>query len=298
MIRARVVVFVVFAAAWPAPGRADEPLERDTAAQLFRAASAAHARGDFRAAAQAFEEANRHSARSGTLLNAALSWDAAGDAPRAAGDFMRALEMGGLDGAQVTGAQKRLDALKSTLGWVRVQGPPGSSVSIAHVRGAPLPVDVFVAPGSVEVRETRADGSESAELVVLKAGESKLLTFAPLRPQPIAPREPRPSGGSPQRTWALVVLGAAGLGAATGGVLGLEALQARSAYESGGFTSHRAYDQAYAFRTAANVAWITTGVLGAAALVVWLTAPGGPSTDRAASRIDRGARGAYFDAAW
>src|SRR4051812_18908720 len=50
-----------------------------TAAELFRTASAAFARGEYRAAAIGFEEANRRASYAATLYNAALAWSAAGE---------------------------------------------------------------------------------------------------------------------------------------------------------------------------------------------------------------------------
>jgi hypothetical protein len=210
-------------------------------------------------------------------LNAALSWEAAGDKARAAGEFAQAIATGELSDAQSSAARKRLDELKPQLGVLRVSGVPGAVASAAHVQGVQLPFETYVSPGTVEVRQTGPDGRVTSTTVTIGAGESKLVTFEAVRTASDGPAaasataSPIASETNPQRTVAFVALGGAALGVVASSLLGIAALGAKSDYEDGGYTSRSDYDRANGLRDATNVAWITTGVLGVAGLVLYFT---------------------------
>ncbi len=269
----------------PLAVRADET----TAAQLFRAAMAAHARGDFRAAGQAFEEANRHAPHAATMLNAAKSWDAAGNAPRAADDYARALAMdGAVPDDQLKVARARLEDLRSTLGLIELRGPPGAHVSLAHVQNAPLPVLVHVAPGAVEIRLRASEGAESTHPMTVEGGEKKSLDLAsPRREPPPAPIIATTSSSSSQRIWSYAALGGGVVASGAAVALGFATLGARDGYRDAPYADRPEYDhvlalrdRAVALRTWTNVAWGAAALLGGTGLVLFVTAPKPTATAR------------------
>ncbi|HVR64095.1 MAG TPA: hypothetical protein VMU50_19485 [Polyangia bacterium] len=249
------------------------------ASEFFRAGEAAYGRADFAAAARAFEEAHRRAPHAATLYNAGLAWELAGDAPRAADDYDRALKLGGLDARQAADAGSRLGALEKNLGRVAIVAPTGNAASVAHVERAVIPVLVHVHPGSYDVTLFRPSGRTDVVPVTVAASARTEVAFdADLAPLPSPPARDLglPSGGEREgasNAWAWV---AAATGAALGGAaiyLGIEALHARDTYNQSGHTDLNAYDRASNLRTWTNVLWIGAGVAGVASLTLFLTAP-------------------------
>src|SRR5262249_47150270 len=66
--------------------------DRTLAMARFRAASEAYGRGEYAAAARAFEESYRLVPRAAAVYNAARAWQAAGERARAADDYEAALK--------------------------------------------------------------------------------------------------------------------------------------------------------------------------------------------------------------
>ncbi len=192
------------------PARADEA----SAAETFRAGAAAYARGEYRAAALAFEAAFHEQPHAAALYNAGRSWAAAGAQSRAADAYAAALQASGLDSAQEADSRARLEELEAALGTVQVTAPAGALVSLEHVERAPAPVLVHVTPGSTRRRAlSRVDRPSPGRCMSARASASRwpsthrqsLLTLvlprAPPRPAPIC-RAPiatiaGPSGGAP-----------------------------------------------------------------------------------------------------
>jgi hypothetical protein len=264
----------------PRAARADE--NADTAAQLFRSASAAFSRGEHRAAAIGFEEANRRVPHAATLFNAAVAWSAAGEKARSAGALRAALEAPGLTPAKERDIRARLRPLEAELARAQVEGPPGARVWLAHVQGGPLPALIYVAPGEHDVAVERPDGDRQVKRVTLTAGQMETITFeAPRAPDP-APTAPPPSSSPPDEApgrtprvlgWVGLGTGAAAFGA--GVVLGVNALSARDEFEASGRLDVEAHDRAASLRMWTNVVWVGAGVLGAAGVVLLVTAPSG-----------------------
>ncbi len=248
------------------------------ASEFFRAGEAAYGRGDFPAAARAFEEAHRRAPHAATLYNAGLAWELAGDAPRAADDYDAALKVGGLDLRQSADAGARLAALEKSLGRVAIVAPAGNAVTVAHVEREAIPVLVHVRPGKYDVTLFRPGGRTDVVPINATAGARTEVAFdADLAPLPATPAADlgAPAGIDRERgnAWAWV---AAATGVAVGGAaiyLGIEALRARDSYDQSGHTDRSAYDRASNLRTWTNVLWIGAGVAAVASLTLFLTAP-------------------------
>jgi hypothetical protein len=262
---------------------------RAAAGELFRVGAQAFERGDFRAAALAFEEADRRSPNAITIYNAGLAWDGAGDGPRAADGFREARSRGGLAETKDAHARERLDALERDLGLLRVSAPPGAIVSVAHVVRRPAPIVVHVVPGSVDVLAeipeptlapaptptSPAKAVEQHKAIAVRAGESVAVTFeAPLRAR---------SGVAP--VWGWITLGGAVAASGAGLALGVEGLSRRDAFDASGRTDAAAHDDAIGFRTAANVALGGALALGVTGVVLLLIGP--PRAPRASAFAPR-----------
>ena len=244
------------------------------AAREFDRGAAAAARGDFLDAAAAFMHAYELEPHAAALYNAALAWQMAGDRPRAADAFDRALQAGGLAAGQAKDARTRLDALERTLAVLDITALAGTDVSVAHARRSPTPVRVHVEPGDYAMHVRFSDGRTDLRQIKARAG------VVPLRlepPEPAAPSAsalaPRPDASgrpasSTARTLGWAVLGT---GVALGGVtawLGVQALGERDTYYDSGRTDRDAYDRAGSYRTWTNVALAGAVVLSATGLVL------------------------------
>src|SRR5262245_28540195 len=82
------------------------PNER-AAEGLFRVGDAAYSKHDYRAAAQAYEEAYRQAPRGAASYSAGLAWDAAGERGRAFDAFVLALGTSDLEPRLRTAAMER-----------------------------------------------------------------------------------------------------------------------------------------------------------------------------------------------
>lgn len=161
------------------PARADEA----SAAETFRAGTAAYARGEYRAAALAFEAAFHEQPHAAALYNAGRSWAAAGAQPRAADAYAAALRASGLDSAQEADSRARLQELEASLGSVLVTAPSGALVSLEHVERAPAPVLVHVTSGDHTAKSVLPGGQAISRTVHVNAGERVTLAFdAPTLP--------------------------------------------------------------------------------------------------------------------
>ena len=302
----------VWAAALGAAFAAASPAAADPAAaeRLFTQASAAYKRGDFQVAAEAFEAAFREEPAGAALYNAGLSWQSAGEVGRAADDYARALEIGGLSAREQADAERRLPALELKVGVLEVRGDPGTRVSIEHAKSRDLPARIHLRPGSHVLRITPPDGKLRTDTVEVTAGNTTPLDLAtgqsrvqPTAPTPL-PREPAPPS-SDKSSPALPIAGgislAAGAGFAVAAiVLGVKALDARDQFDASGQTDTDLHDKAASLRTGANVCWVGTGVLAAAGVVMLIVhAASGPSEGPVApstqARLRLTAGGALLD---
>jgi hypothetical protein len=256
----------------PAPAAVERTTDhRSLAVDLFRQGSEAFERGDFAAAASAFEASHRHVPRAAAIYNAARSWDAAGDRPRAADDFETAIERTDLREPEAGAARARLTALESAMGIVQINGPRGAVISVSHAQGVPLPARIHLEPGGYTITATMPDGTRTLRAVSVVSQKIAIVTMQPAM-EAEAPPKPPAEAGSGVPLLPVVAFGAAGAAAVAGAILGLEALDARAAF-SNNPSSQRALDEAHAYRNWANVAWVATGVFAATAVVLLFTLP-------------------------
>jgi hypothetical protein len=161
--------------------RADD--SQPTAREKFRQATEAHARGDFRGAAELFEEAHRLAPAAGAKFNAGIAWDESGNAPRAADDYETALEMGGLTEDEAKQAEERLGALRKVLGYLSVDEPTGATAEIEGAK-ALVPFRIHLSPGPHRIVGTRGTATTTFE-VEIHAGEVKHVVLdLPLKAEP------------------------------------------------------------------------------------------------------------------
>lgn len=102
-----------------------------TAVKLSEEASSAFEKKDYRTAAAKFEAAYKEAPRGAVLFNAGLSWDAAGDHPRAADDLAQALARADLRPQEAAQAQKRLEELRAQLGVLDIRAPRREARNVA-----------------------------------------------------------------------------------------------------------------------------------------------------------------------
>lgn len=261
------------------PAHADE--DKATARELFRAAEAAFSRGEYRAAALAFEAADEKSPSGGAMYNAGVAWDKAGEPARAADALARALASGELTDARLADARRQLAALEKRLGLLSVVAPAGTTFTVAHTKDGRAPGKVHLAPGEHPVRIVRPSGQRETRVIrVTPAQQSKLdlndepieeATGAPLT-RDVAPKTPSASSAPP---WGWILVGAGAASAGAGVYLLTRGVSARDDFDHSNRTDQDAHDRAITYRT-----WSTVALLGGIALagtgtILVLTAPGG-----------------------
>jgi tetratricopeptide (TPR) repeat protein len=244
------------------------------AEQLFRAAHAAFERREFRAAAAAFEEAYRLEPHAAVLYNAALAWQLAGDEPRAADAFARALGRADLEADASRDAARRLEELSGRTGKIEVRGPTGRSVSVAHVKDGHPPLTVYVAPGVHDLTVTGPGAPSLTRRIEVARGATTTVVLPSPQERPSMVEAAPTQQPSPTR-W--IVSGSlAGLSlvsTATASILGISALHAREDYAATGYTDPDAREKTVGLRTAANVFWGAAIVTGIASVFLFLAIP-------------------------
>lgn len=271
----------------PRAAEGTAPDARARARDKFLEASAAHERGEFDKAARLFEEAYRISPRGAVKFNAGISWDRSGDHARAADAYEAALDMGGLEEQEAVEARERLGALKRELGYLSVDEPVGSVVSVAHVEQVTVPVRLHVMPGSYHVKvesggrtaeEDVRVGAGEAVNVRLRLGEPPPAALAvpatkPLPPTTTHKEQPVPHTSNATTVWGWIGIGG---GVALSGLaifLGARALEEKHAFEHSGLTDVSAHDSAASLRTWTNVAWGGAAVSGGTGLYLLFLTP-------------------------
>jgi hypothetical protein len=171
MIR-RAAVVALLIAGWCAPGAAHAG-DSTVADDFFRAGSAAYGRRDYRAAAAAFDAADREAPHAAAKYNAARAWELAAEPARAADALQRALEApSGLTSDQSTDARRRLARLRRALALVEVQAPAGTRISVAHIDAAVAPITFHLPPGEHRVVGEGAHGARRSKQIDARAGAS------------------------------------------------------------------------------------------------------------------------------
>lgn len=181
---------VICGAALPSVARAED--DAAGAQAQFTEGQKAFAAGDFRLAANAFEEAYRKKPHHAPLWNAARSWQRAGESVRAANLYVRYLREapGGTKDRDV--ATQSLEQLATKLGKIVLvsAGPTDLKVDDA----AADKDGNFVSPGEHVVSGKSAEGPVRKSV---KVGEGQVLSVTletPLPPPPKDPNPPPPKG--------------------------------------------------------------------------------------------------------
>lgn len=264
--------------------RADDT--QGTARDKFRQATEAHEKGDFRGAAELFEEAHRLAPAAGAKFNAGIAWDESGESSRAADDYETALEMGGLTEDEAKQAEERLGALRKVLGYLSVDEPTGATAEVEGTK-ALVPFRIHLSPGAHRIIGTRGTAKTVFE-VDIRAGEVKHVVLdlplktqiapeqaspAPLRPDAgrLAKEGPEETPSSASTTWGWVALGAGAVFSGVAVVLGVQTVKARDAWDASGHHDLAKRDDAVQLRTFTNVAWGGALVAGATGAVLLLT---------------------------
>ncbi len=275
-----------------------EPAHADLAraSDLFQRGKRAFASEAYADAGRAFDEAHATVADASASFNAALAWEKADDAARAADAYVRALETPGLDSVRSRDATRALARLEARLARVVVRTTPVARVEVGYRNGS-APLLVHLPPGRYQVIAVFPDGARVTRPI--EVGRSALTVdldrAAPAPPaleRPVEPRvadasvlpSPIPTAPGGLRVVPILGLGAialAGAGAGTGIALGAMGLEARDDFDASGRTDAGARDQAIGLRTGANVAWGVAGALavtGAVLLAVSWGDDGAPPT--------------------
>ncbi len=283
---------------------ADDAVER--ARELDARARAAYEAGERRAAAEAFRAANELVPHPATKYNEARAWEAAGELTRAAEAFETALAAGldgssALDAERSVDARSRFEALRARLGKLRVTGPEGARVSVAHLEQAPVPVAAFVTPGDVSLRVTFAGGAPQTRAAKVAAGETlviDLVEAAKAPPPPEQPaRVPPPQAIHPATIAGGVLLGLGGAAGIVCAVFGVRTNDAVETFNDSGFTDADARSEAITNKTVTNVLLGTALGLGAAGVVslaVGLTSTSDPDGAEVALDLGPGSAGLRF----
>ena len=203
----------------PPLARADD---RELAVQQAREARAAYDRRDFEVAAHAYEDSLRLAPRAAAAMSAALAWDAANEAARAADDYAYALRFRELEPADAERAQKRLVEIERAVAVLDVSAPPEARITILGVlEGAVPPTHVHVRPGGYVVQaKSPSVGVDTAHVDVV-AGETSRIAFER------APAN-HPAASSGLRTGGWVAVGAGITLGAAAGILAAGTLEERN----------------------------------------------------------------------
>lgn len=289
------------AAPSPELGTTDASAEQSDARALaekakveFNRGNQAYEQGNYRKAAEAFEQAHRLSPHSAVLFNAARAWWKMGESERAADNYAEAIRRGELTSEQTLRARSALSNLRKKLGWVIVSGAQNTRISVGHKSDAPLPLTTHLAPGD-HVLRLNLNG-ESWEQLVTVVADAPLSVVAKKEPDQAAPDPPRETPPPPpiaqghgQRTWGWVTFGvgsALGAGAVATGLFTLNARNEFNALNDGTpenvSAARERRDEAKTWRTVTNALAISGG---AAALTGFTLVLAAPSARKSARRV-------------
>ncbi len=186
------------------------------AAKAFREGQKAYAAGDYRRAAQSFEEAFVAKPHHDAMWNAARSWQKAGEPTRAANDYAHYLDIAPAKAMDRDSATTALGELTTRLGRVEVQKAGATNV---RFDGAAIEsMIVYVAPGE-HVAEADSSGGPVRKVFSVDAGGSVSVTLTPPpKPDPVIknddpPPKPEPPP-KPLKPWVVYVGGGLTLAAA------------------------------------------------------------------------------------
>lgn len=180
---ALVVAASLVTLAGPARGAPSER-DRKTAQASFQEAQKAFKAGDFRHAAEKFEEAYQRAPHHAPLWNAGRAWHRAGELPRAANIYAKYLREAPPKAPDRNRAIVALKEVQAKLGRIDVHA---TDVSEVTVDGAPFEgAGVYVIPGAHVVEgRTTLDPREPVRVPQsVAAGETVSVALVPPKPPP------------------------------------------------------------------------------------------------------------------
>jgi hypothetical protein len=265
---------------------AQDDAASNAARQHYEAGTKAFADRRFEEAALNFEAAATEKANPIGLFSAALAWEQANHSDRAADDYARALAGAGLPADKTASAKDRIASLEGVLGMVSVTGPEGARVQLDSNTELPTPATLHGSAGvhtlsvrvpnrPIERRPLVLERGQTSKMDVTAAmptaaggaGPASKDTGGPSTPPQQSPAS-EPPASRPLRTIGFVALGVGGAMLLGGVVLGVEALDARNAYNAA--PTGPAFDHANGLATWTTVAFVAGGVVAAGGLVLVL----------------------------
>jgi hypothetical protein len=264
---------------------------RVEAAKRFRGAREAFVRGDFAAAAAAFESAAQLVPHPATFLDAAEAWERAAEPVKSAIACDAVLANPHVEPRYRDAAEAILRRVGSRVATLDLTGPASLDVRVDGMEIV-LPARRRLAPGAHEVLVVDGDARSVEPISLAPGSSSSLVLRRPEAPGPrasaakeaapvAAPREaprdalPEPSAapagrhGPPALSW--IAFGAAGVSAGVAGYFGVAATEGKSAYEAAPSVDRR--DTFYRDRTVTNVALASAVGFAVLGTVVWLVTP-------------------------
>ncbi|MFO0550079.1 MAG: hypothetical protein U0271_16910 [Polyangiaceae bacterium] len=273
-MRALAALALVAALTATVGAAADDSAPADRSAEAaFSKGEEAFARSDFVPAAQAFEEAYRLQPHPIALWNAALSWDRAGEAVRAANLYRRFLREAPTETPNRDLATQALATVSPRVARIEVVVSRASAV---HIDGQAVEASdgvVFVSPGD-HIVDAVVDGESRVEHVTVEAGQTRTVAFDATPKKTVDPEPVKPVPSPPKRGGVHPALFgvAAGLTAVSGALLiwsGLDTLDAYETYVDLSLAQRiRAYPDDKAKQDRTNALIGTTGGLALATLVI------------------------------
>ncbi len=247
--------------------------DRAKAVTLYHAGEALFSKGDFRGAANSFDAAFKEEPRGAAAYNAAESWESANELVRAADDFEASLKAGDLNPDLAKTAHEHLAVLDQKLAHLHLDGAAGTTVQVAQLEGAALPVDLRVVPGRYTIHAKTSAGTVFDKDVDVTAGAPLRVDVAPPPPPPqvvpppvdTPPPQPGMTGIIGKSTLPVgIAFGAVGVAlAATSIGLGFATVSASDDYQASGYHSQDLHDQAVSLRLWTNVTLVGAIIMGA-----------------------------------
>jgi hypothetical protein len=282
-----VLALMLTALSWIGSARAE------TAQEWFAKGKEASERGDYVAAARAFDEAFALEAFPIAKYNAAENWfevPGGKEAARSADAYRVALEADEraeerlkLDSTLRARAVERLARLAQGLCLVEAATPVGAKISVDRFADVAVPTRFYLAPGTYPVSGTLSPGDVRAAKLVCKASSSVSIIWpekaapvvAPPPPiiPPVVPQPPPDDEVDGHLAGGIVTLSLGGVFAATAIGLGVRTLDVRDEFVAGGTSDAELRDEAVALRSATTAMWVLSGVAIGTGVVVIVTSP-------------------------
>jgi VCBS repeat-containing protein len=243
----------------------------------YDAGTRAFGQGRFVEAALEFEAAAAEKPNAIALSTAALSWERANVLDRAADDYARTVATPGVAVEQATVARQRLASLEGVLGTLSLTAPDGWRVELDANTEVATTATLHGTAGMHTLIVRPRDGTSQRIPVTLRSGTRTTIALPTAVASPLATAPPPSRGMELRRGTGLVVLGAAGTALLASSLLGIEALEARDAYQAA--PSQATFDHASHLQTWTNVGFVAGGCLLVAGLglALW-PAPRAPSS--------------------